>query len=48
MDAVMVLDDAAAKQMFADFTAEGGRLTTSQADLGEKAREHRPTQLTKK
>jgi nicotinamidase/pyrazinamidase len=27
-DAVKALDDAAAKQMFADFTAEGGRLTT--------------------
>ena len=28
-DAVKALDDAAAQQMFADFTAEGGRLTLS-------------------
>jgi hypothetical protein len=33
----MVLDEAVAKQMFADFTAERGRLTTSQAILAEKA-----------
>jgi nicotinamidase/pyrazinamidase len=36
-DAVMALEEGAAKQMFADFTAEGGRLTTSQIILGEKA-----------
>lgn len=30
-DAVMALDEAVAKQMFADFTAEGGRLTLSNA-----------------
>jgi nicotinamidase/pyrazinamidase len=36
-DAVMALDKGAAKQMFADFMAEGGRLTTSQTILHEKA-----------
>ena len=30
-DAVMALDEGGAKQMFADFTAEGGRLTTVSA-----------------
>jgi nicotinamidase-related amidase len=36
-DAVMALDEDAAKQMFADFMAVGGRLTTSQTILDEKA-----------
>jgi hypothetical protein len=32
----MALDHAVAKQMFADVSQEGGRLTTSQAVLAEK------------